>query len=50
VGFQVGKLGEKVFVNAAEDISGDALEFFGVEGAQELAENSVVKFLILALG
>ena len=50
VGLLVGELGQEVFVDAAEDITGNPLELLGVEGAQQLPEHSVVELLILALG
>jgi hypothetical protein len=50
VGLLVGKLGQEVFVDAAEDVAGDALKLLGVEGAQQLAEHDVVQFLVLAFG
>ena len=50
VGLLVGELGEEVFVDAAEHVARDLFEFFRVEGAQELAEDGVVEFLIFSLG
>ena len=50
VGLLVGELGEEVFVDAAEDITGDLLQLVGVEGAQQLAEDLVVQLLVFALG
>jgi len=50
VGLLVGELGEEVFVDAAEDIAGDALQRVGVERAQELAQHGVIQLLVFVLG
>ena len=46
----VGELGEEVFVDAPEDVALDPFQLVGVEGAQQLAEDVVVQFLVFALG
>ena len=43
----IGELRQKILVDAPENVAGDPLQLFGVEGAQEVAENIVVQFLEL---
>ena len=50
VGLLVGKLGEEVFVDAAEDIAFDRFQLLAVEGSQQLAEHLIVQLLVFALG
>ena len=50
VGFLAGELGEEVLIDPAEDIARDLLEFIGVELAEEVSEDFVVEFLVVALG
>jgi hypothetical protein len=50
VGLLVSELGKEVLVEAAEDIAGHLLQLVGVEGAQQLAEDLVIQFLVFALG
>ena len=50
VGLLIGELGEKVLVDAAEDVAGDLLQLVRVERAQELAKDGAVQFPVFALG
>ena len=50
VSLQIGELGDEVFVDTPEDVSGSLLQFLWVQRAQELPQNTVVQFLIFALG
>ena len=50
VGLLVGKLGQKILVDAAEHVARDPFEFIGVERAQQPAEDIVVQVLVFTLG
>ena len=50
MGLLVGELGQKVFIDAAEDIAGNLLQLLRVEGPKQLAEDIVVQLLVFGLG
>ncbi len=50
MGFKISELGQKVFVDTAENIAIDLLEFIRIQSTKELTENIVVQFLIFAFG